>query len=200
MDEEEVGKGDSYRFKAEKEGEYELVAVIGDSPSLSKNDDFYMWTVNVGEEDILATNICGNNRVDEGENCGNCPRDVKCAEDEICKDNECVKSKSFFSKVTGFATNTKDFIVRKWKYSTIISGLIIVLVVLGLIYASKRKKKDVLYEFGRESFFSKFKKLFRVKERKDYLTKKVEGESKPVVEKQKEFYIDKNSFSDDKGQ
>jgi len=199
LDEKKVGEGTSYNFKAEKEGTYELVAVIGNNPSLSKNDDFCMWTVNVDEEDILATNICGNNRVDEGENCENCPRDVKCAEGEVCKNGECVRSKSFFSRVSGFVVNTKDFVVKKWKYSSIIGGVIVILIVCLLIYISKKKRKDFLYEFGRESFFSKIRSLFRRKRKGGYVAKRVEESVKPVVEKEVEFYIDKKqSYGEDR--
>lgn len=195
LDGKKIGDGENYKFKAEEEGVFELVAVIGNNPTLKNNDDFLMWTVHVGETAIKGA-LCGNNKIDSGENCETCAKDVICAEGEKCVKGECVVSKGFFSSVSGYAVKTKDFVVEKWKYSSIIGGIIIVLVVVGIIYTGKRRKKDVLHEFGRESFFSKFGKLFKSKEKKGYVTKKVE--EKPTVEKQREVFVDKNPFTDDK--
>jgi hypothetical protein len=35
--------------------------------------------------------LCGNSLADNGENCSNCPQDVKCAENENCENGVCVK-------------------------------------------------------------------------------------------------------------
>lgn len=188
LDEKEIGNGNSYTFKADEEGIYELTGVIGDVATLKENDDIYTWTIRVGSGGAaVAGTLCGNNKTDTGENCENCAKDVRCAEGENCISKECVKSTGFFSKVTGFAVDTKDFVVEKWEYSLGVGGVIVVLIVAGLVAAGRRRKKDVLYGFGKEGFFSKIGKVFRGK-------KTFVKPNSAVVEKKTEVFIDKSSF------
>ena len=104
--------GKSYTYTASKEGSFVLKVLVSDG---SENTT-HSWTVTVEKKDsssessadvkepevgsILkksgesASPLCGNGQVEEGENCGNCPQDVKCGKDEICKDNACVEKPS----------------------------------------------------------------------------------------------------------
>ena len=45
------------------------------------------------------TSLCGNGKIDSGENCENCAADVKCAADEECKAGTCVKKTTSKTKL-----------------------------------------------------------------------------------------------------
>jgi len=47
--------------------------------------------VTLPPEEEVVVEKCGNDIVDAGENCKNCPEDVKCAADEECKEGVCAK-------------------------------------------------------------------------------------------------------------
>ena len=89
-----VGTGSYYEFENIEEGNYTLMAEINDGTTNSS----ISWEFNVvselgGLDTGNQTGICGNGIVDPGEDCDNCKIDVRCGENEICKERECVAVK-----------------------------------------------------------------------------------------------------------
>jgi len=48
------------------------------------------WLILAGVDVLAGPDLCGNGRVDPGENCTTCPKDVMCLECEICVGPKCV--------------------------------------------------------------------------------------------------------------
>ena len=44
-------------------------------------------------EDCIEKELCGNKVIDREENCANCPQDVSCKDDFVCKNKKCVPEK-----------------------------------------------------------------------------------------------------------
>ncbi|MFA5887530.1 MAG: Ig-like domain-containing protein [Candidatus Nanoarchaeia archaeon] len=130
--------GDSYEFSKDASGSYVLKAVVTDGTATAE----CTWTIGVtdsadanytSETADVASIVsdmkgeiarCGDNNVQEGENCANCPADVICKEGETCNSGLCA-SKTSSSKVL------------------IIIGIIIVVILGGGFAAYKfTTKKD----------------------------------------------------------
>ncbi|MEK6934959.1 MAG: hypothetical protein AABW46_03705, partial [Nanoarchaeota archaeon] len=93
--------GTKFEFMAEEAGTYTIVVLVekGDV-SISKE-----WKVIVREKILTVVEIgqgelCGNELIDDGENCDNCPQDVTCGENEVCQEGQCITEKP---KITGFS-------------------------------------------------------------------------------------------------
>jgi hypothetical protein len=102
LDSKLISEERSYSFNALNLGDHDLEAVISKGGETIKQE----WKIKVTEIKLPSLNItlpeipktevvlpeikCGNRVKDEGEDCGNCPEDVKCAENAVCKGNVCV--------------------------------------------------------------------------------------------------------------
>jgi len=110
------------------------------------------WDIKVeSENNTISTSSaeCGNNKIDENETCLTCPEDAQCEDGEYCDEGEC--KKKALNKITGFATKSKNFILDKWYYPTLIFAIIL-LIIIGtqVIKVNKKSKKsdDPLEQFS----------------------------------------------------
>lgn len=103
LDSKLVSEDKSYSFNAISLGDHGLEAVISKTGETIKQG----WKIRVSEIKLPSLNVtlpevpktevvlpeikCGNRIKDEGEDCGNCPEDVKCAENAVCKGNVCIQ-------------------------------------------------------------------------------------------------------------
>ncbi len=160
--------GTKFEFMAEEAGTYTIVVLVekGDV-SISKE-----WKVIVREKILTVVEIgqgelCGNELIDDSENCENCPQDVTCGENEVCQEGQCITEKP---KITGFSIASLNELNFGQK---IISGavlLIVILIVVILIVRTrnirKRKSSMKLSSFDTKlknrGFLSKFKKSNRL--------------------------------------
>ncbi|MFH1637533.1 MAG: Ig-like domain-containing protein [Candidatus Woesearchaeota archaeon] len=106
---------DSYKFKAEKAGTFKLKVSVSDGDLSTA----YTWTIKILEDDesglsssseegsgtdLSSVNtyssppVCGDGKVDEGEDCLSCEADAPCALEEICDEGVC-KTKSTAWKI-----------------------------------------------------------------------------------------------------
>ncbi len=143
------GVGDSYTYIESIPGTYEIKVEVSDGELVAKK----IWYVTVNDIDSTTTTttvnppICGDGKKDVGEDCSNCPNDVKCLNDEECVEGMCVLQESNMGLVVGALV------------------VIILLCGAGLVYYQfgdkikekfKRKPKienDIKMEDKKEDFF-----------------------------------------------
>lgn len=77
---------------------------------------------------------CGNDVIDEGENCGSCPKDIKCLSKEICAKGMCLEKPKKFNKLF-----------------LIIPGVVILLIAGVFLYKKYKRKKEVIFDEDEES-------------------------------------------------
>jgi len=118
----------------ETSGQFVFDAIIIGSNELKVISDGQTkaWSIIVEAEEAieeLAAPIeiekireCGNNIKESGENCENCPSDVRCSEESVCKNSICVKDESSNMAIIWFG----------------LFGFIIVGLVIGVIFAAKK--------------------------------------------------------------
>ena len=106
--------GDTYSFSKDAAGTYAVNAVVSDGAlsetcvwsvevSASGEQNYTSETGNIGsiiDQQTEEVARCGDGKIQEGENCGNCKDDVKCRESELCSENVCVPK-----------TNTKTILI-----------------------------------------------------------------------------------------
>lgn len=104
----------SYTYKAEKGGKYKLKVSVSDGELATT----YTWTINVLAEDETNTSaettstidspvpatyeqspLCGDGKIDEGENCLTCEADASCAANEVCDEGVCNKKPTWWKTV-----------------------------------------------------------------------------------------------------
>ncbi|MFH1972497.1 MAG: Ig-like domain-containing protein [archaeon] len=100
LDGTEVSTSDSYTFTASDTGSFTVKAEVSDGTDTTTKT----WTVtvavlfeevdeNVDVNSILSeqtsSGVCGNGKIESGENCLNCLLDVKCGSGEICNKGVC---------------------------------------------------------------------------------------------------------------
>lgn len=129
------------------------------------------WTIIVEAEEIIEAvpppvvdqSICGNNKKESGENCQNCPQDVKCASGSSCVNAICIKDEGIGSVVIWFVA----------------FGVVIVGLVGGLIIA---KRKGLLSAISFDFITKLFKKKEKIEENSEENKNSIQNEEKPVEE------------------
>ncbi len=148
----ETSKSFTFTPTSSDVGEH-IIKVVITSETNSNDKDTKTWDIEV--EGTTISSICGNNKVDNNETCLSCPKDVPCKEGEYCDEGIC-KTKQL-NKVTGFFTNSKNFILDKWYYPTLILSIILLIIIITTIIRmnKKPKKEEFLSEFSEEQTFWK---------------------------------------------
>jgi hypothetical protein len=110
---------------------------------------------NPPEIEIKTTSQCGNGKKEKGENCGNCPSDVRCSKGSVCKNSICVKDEGINSLFLWMG----------------LLGVIIVGLVVGIVFAKKKGMLDNLS-------FGFVKNIFKKKEEEPKEESKIEKKEK----------------------
>ena len=123
---------DSYIYVPSSAGTYQLKAEVSDGTYTAQQSWTLIVKASTGTPTPAANEskpICGDDSIDVGENCENCPNDVKCREGEICKEGKCTLEEKVNVKLIGL----------------IIGGLIstIAIISLAIHYLQKKKNEDI---------------------------------------------------------
>jgi hypothetical protein len=123
--------GPLFSFKAEVDGLYTIKVEVYDG----RDTTIQTWNLVIGDFDFdnigtdplsvedSSSAICGNNIVEDGENCSTCALDVKCGKGSICQKNACVKKSNarkaililflIFGAIIGFGGSAYYFTTLK---------------------------------------------------------------------------------------
>ena len=130
-----VSQEDNYTMNSNLIRTHKLEVVVSDGALT----DSIEWLINVKESleqnetfnpTLTKQSLCGNNNVDAGENCGNCPNDVVCEENEMCINNKCTLEKK--------SSNTIVIII-----------VLVIVLLLGAVtafYLYKKKQQELGFE------------------------------------------------------
>ncbi|MBS3163057.1 hypothetical protein J4467_03965 [Candidatus Woesearchaeota archaeon] len=115
-----VSTSSSYKFTAEEEGTYSLVATV----SNGNTTDSKIWTIIVGS-DLITTEeeirsilsessenaVCGNGVAESGETCSTCTLDVICPSGSICTNGTCQEKQSALTGIIILALVTIGIVI-----------------------------------------------------------------------------------------
>ena len=158
-----------FDFNSREEKTHNLTVYVTDLEITVSNS----WFITIKKsEEIKTTNlnevkpICGNNIIEENENCSNCPVDVKCLNNQVCESGICKESKGLSSITGSSVLNFENLPKNIFIYPLIILGLILITSIIIIRRKNKIKYSKELEEFGnKETFFSRFRKRLIERER-----------------------------------
>jgi len=116
----------------------------------------------ITEPVVVQTSVCGNSKKESGENCGNCPEDVKCASGSVCKNGACIKDEGIGGMIL-------------WAS---LLGIMVIILVVGVIFAKRKGYLDSLN-------FDFLTKLFKKKERIEEKPSEEEISKEEIIEEKK---------------
>ncbi len=161
---EEAGR--KFEYLAGAMGKHKIEVLVEKDGETVSNEWEVFVTEGINKTNInavaLTQSLCGNNKTDEGENCENCPGDVKCSEGEVCKDQLCVKEEKN-NIITGFLIKNFNELNLSKKIIGAVGGVFMLFFIIIMIIRTRNVRKKKLTSFGagyktKKSFFDRFKK------------------------------------------
>ncbi len=164
-----------FNFTPETAGQFNISVLV----SKDGEEDDYVWNVEVipALEETAVTNMektnvsCGNDIIDEEENCESCPDDVVCEGGEQCVDKECIVQGNM---ITGFSIAD----LRGGSLiGTVAAGIVVILFILIMIIRAMNKQKIK----GKNRTLSSFQpKIKEIEPRKEHVLKTLEKEKSAI--------------------
>ncbi len=120
---------DEYTFSGNTTGNHTIKVTVSDGIS-SKTKEWTLtlisgWIKVPENKTKEITSVCGNGKVEAGEDCKTCSKDVKCPSDSVCsKEGKCIKEKK----------------PKRWPIVLILLFIVIITIAIVVIYNKRAEK------------------------------------------------------------